>query len=474
MPVDSIRTDVADMLPRWDKIRAAIDGGSAVKKAGDKYLPRPNPTDVSVANYKRFEQYLFRAVYYGVTGNTLSGLIGQAFAADPQVSVPRALEPMLADVNAAGLSLDQQAQATLAEVVSVGRVGLLADFPRLDRSTTMLEIQQGVIKPRIITYKAHDIINWATSYDGLSNRLSLVVLREIYTAVGGDEFGAPTECQYRVLRLVDGVYTCAIYRKTPDGSFVAVPDLSGTPLGSDGRPLPYIPFVCCGATNNDPGIDNPPLEALADLNLAHYRNSADYEEAVYLVGQPTPWISGLTQQWVSEVLTGTDGQPRILLGSRAPIPLPEGGAAGLLQVAANSMPLEAMRMKESQMLALGARLVDSSAPTRTLGEALIDNAVQSSVLSRCAGNVSAAYTQALRWCAGFVGADAGEIEYAISTDYQASRVDAATRAQIVAGWQAGLTTWSEARAELRAGGVELEDDADARDVIDANPVGLAP
>ena len=126
------------------------------------------------------------------------------------------------------------------------------------------------------------------------------------------------------------------------------------------------------------------------------------------------------------------------------------------------------------MLALGARLVDASAPTRTLGEALLDNAVQSSVLSRCAGNVSAAYTQALRWCAGFVGADAGSIEYAISTDYQASRVDAATRAQIVAGWQAGLTTWSEARAELRAGGVELDDDADARDVIDANPVGIAP
>ena len=56
---------------------------------------------------------------------------------------------------------------------------------------------------------------------------------------------------------------------------------------------------------------------LAVLNIAHYRNSADYEESCFVTGQPTVWASGLTEAWVEDVLKG-----ELRLGSFGGIPLP--------------------------------------------------------------------------------------------------------------------------------------------------------
>ncbi|MBL1368232.1 DUF4055 domain-containing protein, partial [Acinetobacter baumannii] len=106
-----------------------------------------------------------------------------------------------------------------------------------------------------------------------------------------------------------------------------------------------IPFMFVGSHNNDPEIDNPPMYDLAELNIAHYRNSADYEEAVYMMGQPTYWFSGLTKEWIKEVLGG-----KIQLGSVGGVLLPANSSAGLLQPTPNTMAKEAMDQKENQMV----------------------------------------------------------------------------------------------------------------------------
>src|SRR3546814_14860468 len=93
-----------------------------------------------------------------------------------------------------------------------------------------------------------------------------------------------------------------------------------------------------------------------------------------MVGQPTAWFSGLTKDWVEDVFRG-----RVFLGSRAAIPLPTGGQAGLLQVNPNSMPKEAMDQKERQMVALGAKLITQASVSRTLGEAQIEESSANSI-----------------------------------------------------------------------------------------------
>ena len=45
-----------------------------------------------------------------------------------------------------------------------------------------------------------------------------------------------------------------------------------------GKTFEYIPFNWVGTVNNDNKIDESLYEGIADLNIGHYRNSANLEE----------------------------------------------------------------------------------------------------------------------------------------------------------------------------------------------------
>jgi hypothetical protein len=144
-----------------------------------------------------------------------------------------------------------------------------------------------------------------------------------------------------------------------------------------------------GSENNDANPDNPNMYDLASLNIAHYRNSADYEEACYIVGQPTPVLTGLTEQWYKDILGGC-----VNFGSRGGIPLPVGASADLLQASENTMIKEAMEIKERQMVALGAKLVEQKQVQRTAFETKVEATSEGSILSSSAKNVSNAFVWA--------------------------------------------------------------------------------
>ena len=90
------------------------------------------------------------------------------------------------------------------------------------------------------------------------------------------------------------------------------------------------------------------LPTLPKVNIAHYRNSADFEESCFLTGQPTLFIthSLSMEQWTEYNPGG------IKLGSRAGHVLGDTGSATLLQADANSLVGDAMIKKESQMVAI--------------------------------------------------------------------------------------------------------------------------
>jgi hypothetical protein len=202
--------------------------------------------------------------------------------------------------------------------------------------------------------------------------------------------------------------------------------------------------------------------SICQLNLAHYRNSADYEESVFMLGQPTAVASGLTKQWVDEVLP--DG---IRVGARGGIPLPVGATFEIAQVQPNTLVKEAMDSKERQMQALGAKLVEQREVQQTATEAEINSAAETSVLQSCAGNVEAGFKWALEWCAIFMnvikfGADANatgtKITYDINSDFDVMRLTWQDRQQMLKEWQANAITTDEYRANLRRAGIATTPD----------------
>lgn len=455
--------DYKAALPDWELVSTAASGERAVKAAGEKYLPKPNKGDKSVENQIRYEQYTARAMYYNATGRTLVGLCGVAFRKWPEIKLPESLSDFEGDVTGSGVPLVQHAQATLCEVVKAGRCGLLADYPRTTGAVSRADQQRGGIQPTLSMYPAEAVINWRTRKRGSEVILDLVVLRETHESADG--FELKQEPQYRVLRLAENdQYQVEIWRKVKikDGfeSWAEIVEERSIPTSGAGRPWNLIPFQFVGATSNDPSVDPAPLLDLAVVNMAHYRNSADYEDSVYFCGQPQVALSGLDERWV-EFLK----EQGIYFGSRAYLPLPVGASADILQAQPNSLVEGAMKNKEAQMAALGARLLtpgSANMSRKTATEVDSDDATAHSVLSLCCDNVSLAYKQVLEWAAIFANAPT-DVEFSIGTEFTAASVDAQLLTAMVSAVQAGTLPLSDFWARLRSGGLIDSDKTD--DVI---------
>jgi hypothetical protein len=452
--VDFVLEEVETALPLWRLIRDCLDGQQAVKKRGTLYVPQPNAADTSTENNLRYDAYLTRGNFMNFTSRTLSGMVGAVFGKDAVATLPDALMPLYNNVDGSALTLDQQAKKVLSDALSVGRCGLLTDYPVRNRPATRKEVAAGKVRPTIQFYFAEDIPNWRYSVVEGIRHLSLVVLRESYV-VEDDGFKMKTDVQYRVLRLEKGIYTVTIYQKESTG-FVSKGTL--VPKQASGKPFDYIPFEFIGSDNNDAGVDSAPLLDLANLNIAHFRNSCDFEEMVFMLGQPTPVITGLDKEWVDNVLKG-----RVVLGSQVALPLPEGCDAFLLQIDESQLALSAMEHKERQAVALGARLVQSAQVQRTAKEAGMEEASEQSLLLSAAKNVNSAYKRALKSAALFAGAPVtDDIGYELNTDFDILRLDSPGRAQLLAEWQRGAVTFSEYRSILRRAGVATLDDEAAQ------------
>lgn len=463
------RGDYSDALPSWELVGDVVAGEEKVKAKGETYLPNPSVVEEDPGEKKAvYDRYKQRASFYNVTGHTLQGLIGAVFRKDPELSVPGAIQYVDSDVDGAGVSIYQQSQQALAAVMEEGRVGLLADYPQTDAPASRADQNAGLVRANIAKYDAKQITNWRTTKVGGAHLLSLVVLHETAEEVAPDGFSVDEIEQYRVLQLVESVYQVTIWRANEKGSAWEIYE-QYTPKRGSGAAWDRIPFTFVGAQNNDSSIDKAPLLDLARQNVKHYQVGADWYNALFYAGQPQPWMSGLTQQWVDML-----EEKGVLVGSRAPIMLPEGGAFGIETVTADSAIQSELDRIENRMVALGAKLMQVGGAIKTATEVNSDDAAQHSALSLASANVSEAYTKCLEWCAEFMGA-AGESQYLLNQDLVEHTLDATLLREIVAAWMSGAVPETDVWAWMRRTGLidSGKTDDEVREEVSESSTGLA-
>jgi hypothetical protein len=129
------------------------------------------------------------------------------------------------------------------------------------------------------------------------------------------------------------------------------------------------------------------------------------------------------------------------------------------------MPIESMRHKEEQMVAIGARLIEPSKGTKTATSSKIENASTNASLSDICNNVSEAIENAIKYAGMFLGVTE-DAKFKLNTDFNNNLITAADRAQTVKEWQAGLISWEEVRASLKQVGIATLDDKKAQAIID--------
>lgn len=460
MAVSAQHKEYQKAIGQWQMLRDCDDGAHAVKARrgsvsgqigslpGTSYLPPPNADDGSIANKLRYEAYRERASFVNFVGHTKEGMLGMVFRKETSLELDPSIDYMRDNANGRGLGIDQLIRWVAADTLLIGRFGLLVDYP--DARPGLTAAQSAGLQAKVVSYPAESVINWRSQVVNGRQQLSLVVLREPTEKVSDDGFEIVELMYHRVLILVDGVYIQRLYNENDEllgredgGEFVG--DI--VPRKADGSTWSEIPFTFVGPINNDGDVDKAPLYDIAEINIAHYRNSADYEESSFLVGQPTPVFAGLTQSWVDQNMA--DG---VAFGSRAAVLLPESGNAMLLQADPNQMPLKGMEIKEQQMIRIGTRIIQDQGGVETAEAAKIRFAGQNSKLSAIIGNVEEAFEICLTWAMEFMGGTM-EPEIEINKEFYEASIDPQLVMASIQLMDRGVIALPDLRHQLRRAGL---------------------
>ena len=461
--VDHERQELKDIMSRYDMIQDCLEGEYAVKARKTTYLPQPNSSDTSNANKVRYADYLKRAIFYNVTARTADALVGQIFLREPEIELPNLLGQMEENANGEGLDIVQLTKEACNYVLPFGRGGFLSDYPETTGIVTRDDLIEGRVRPTIRFYKPKDIINWETKVIGSETILTMVVLKETFEQRDTESFIVTEYEQYRALELMeDGCVRVSIYVHDENHEKMNL-DQVYTLCDYNGDDFESIPFTFIGSENNDCHIDRPPLYTMSVLNIAHYRNSADYEESLYFIGQPTLFIAGVTEDWVKDVWKGT-----LRLGARGVIPGPPDSSASLIQASPNSLAKEGMDQKEQQMISVGAKLVErKSGVERKEKEIEIEAAGDTSILTSIASNVEEGIISALKFAAKFVGADESEIKFNVNKNFDLTSLTAEELRQIneIADSDNPVLSFEERRAIVKRSGYAFQPLEEAKEAI---------
>lgn len=427
MPITDKHTEYEDYQAQWRRVRDCIAGEDAVKGSTTMHLPKPENMLPD-----QYEAYITRAMFYGATGRTLAGLSGAVFRKRPFVQVPDRLRDALYNITLTGVPFDTFSQRAVEETLAMGRYGVLVDRPPEEEGRAYLR-----------GYPAESITNWRTVSTNGSEKLEQIILSEKAFRVNDDGFGTEAYERYRVLELdEEGYYRVRVFVEGRDiDTYNLVEEYTPTKRGER---LDYIPFQFFGPTDLSPSVEKSPLIDLANVNISHYRTSADLEQGNYLTSQPTPYITGMRADQMGD----------FPIGSGAMWLLPEGAQAGMLEYkgAGLSYLENSLSRKQGMMAQLGARLLeDQKRAVEAADTVRLRSSGESSVLANLANSCSMGLEQCLAWVADWEGTNPDLVEVKLNTDFLDTRMEPGELRELVAAWQSGAIPTDDLIYNLQRG-----------------------
>lgn len=414
-------------FPKWKKCRDVIQGEDSVKFSKELYLPKPSGMDS-----EDYNGYLARAQFFNASGRTLDGLCGMIGRKQPCIEVPKGLDVYLQNVDGKGHSLNQFISSCTKDSLLTNWGGILVDMPKSENVRSQRDFEESGSYAYMSFYKAEMIANWHYSTNGRTQVLQYVILKEI-TEVPVTDYSVDIKEYRRVCELdKDGYYRQSLY---DDNSNIIE---QVYPTDRNGKRFRFIPFFFT-SLNEFP--KKPMLLDLVNLNLSHYRKSADYENGLHWTGVPTPWSQGADTP--VEIVNGVEVAKPLKLGGSVILNLPSGASLHYLEFGGSgcSQLASAMQADEDKMAILGARIISVEKKGVEAAEtAKIHRAGENSVLAEFALNLSTVFSKVLRvyleWTAG-KQLDFKEVKVLLNTDYDVSTMNAQEISALVSLWQQG-------------------------------------
>jgi len=432
MSVESTHPLYVENTVLWQLVSDCIEGQSAIRQAGEKYLPKPSGMDSEA-----FKNYLNRAIFTMFTSRAADGLYGQIFSKLPEKvgEIPPVFQDFLDNCDKSGTSVDQFASDLVWASLAKPWGGILVDHSPVPEGTTQAEKEKLGLTSFLRWYSAESVDNWRYETINDQSVLVMVKLKEVYYVIDKDEFAPVEKIRYRVLKLVNGqslekprpqniVYIQQVWEKSEDKKEWIVVETYVPEM--DGLPLNFIPFFTCPAKEPEKSM----LLPSAYLNIGHYQLIADYINNLHLTGTPTaigtnieperdekgnPKPIGLGASRIILMNSSSDKEPKIFFLE------PAGTGANNIRNGLESYE------KNLEIMG-GSPIKKSKAGVETAEAARIHQAGENSVLGSFTLNMSERLTQAIRLGARWRGVPEDITDnfiYSLNLDYEGtlSKID---------------------------------------------------
>jgi len=423
------------------KMRTVFEGDKAIKKNAETYVPKNKGVDI-----EDYNAIIKRSVFENFTEATAKGISGLIFAKEPTISLPASLELLKDNIDMDDNTIVDLSQNIVNELMEVGRCGLLIDVPNID-TTGMTKPQTDALNIRAFTklYKSETIINWRYESINSVNKLTLLVLHEVYED-WTDRFTSTLKNRYRVYSLIDNVCYVEVYEEN-DKSFINTMDMK--PVIVKGSTINYIPFI--PLTYKDISIIpvKPPLMDIANINLNYYGVAVERRNVIHFVGNPFFMGKGINTR------TESGGNLAITLGSSIAQIFQEPNAdMKIVETQGTGLAFNESYLNDckSTMAALGARLLVPEANAQISENTMqMKTAGYRATIMQIANTASRAITQALKIIAEWEGQNPNEVKLELNTDYNLSEMDAQTITALVTAWQTGAIRQEDMFKKLQKG-----------------------
>jgi len=438
--VESLHPEVTqDRRDEWALMAATASGESAVKTAGEKYLPKPSGYKAQQDGGKAmYAAYRGRAQFPEILTPSVSAMIGIIHGREIKIEMPDAMQSALwENADGDGMPLEVFHRNITRNLLTYGRFGVLADVPLAGGD------------PYLRGYAASAITNWDRDW---------CVLDE--TAMARDGFKWKTVKRYRELYLDGGAYAQRLWTANEKGEY-ASEEIAVVARG--GAALTDVPFVVANAHDVSATILTPPLIGVARSALAIYQLSADYRHQLYMSGQ--------------ETLVALNGPAPTAVGAGVVHAMQGDGISqpDLKYVSPSCSGIDAhlKAMEDNRIAAItaGARLLEQSDKVQESGEARrLRFASETATLSSIAMVSCALLERSLRHAGAFMGLPPDGIIVTPPENLMDQTISAAEFAALFGVYTQGGMSWPTLHAIGQKGGIFSADvDADA-EYARINPV----
>jgi len=281
--VDTPLEDYADFMEILKPLDTLMGGTRSMRAAKTAYLPREKEEESGDYNNRLARTYLVN--YFK---NTIMKLAGEVFSKPVVVpdAMPDDLKSILDNVDNNGDDVTQFGLKGFKKALHQGLGYILVDYPQVtlkkEGEVTFFLDQDGQwkpwskeqekgkgLRPNWVRIDANQIIGWRTEViNGKETLVQIRIFEQVQEPEG--DYGQKDVKRIRVFE----PNKWEIHEETEAGNWEMVK--KGT------NKLGYIPLVVSYlGERKKPMVVDPPLEGLADLNIAHWQSTSDQRNIIH-------------------------------------------------------------------------------------------------------------------------------------------------------------------------------------------------